>query len=232
MLSLQLMTFNCKYCKNTFVKETTLMSHMCEKKRRHLAKDDKQNRIAYQLWLQYRRMSMANVKHDKPYDDFADNKYFSGFMKLAKRIIDLNIKLPEDFLKFIVMNSVKMHDWSKDFVYEEYIKNMLKNESPDRAVERSIMHMKDWGELTGQSWQDYFYSVPTTVALHDIKMGRISPWCTFATDQGSRLIDRLDETQALELVNYLEPKAWKVRVKRHAQDASWIQDVFNQAEIK
>jgi CDP-6-deoxy-D-xylo-4-hexulose-3-dehydrase len=35
-----------------------------------------------------------------------------------------------------------------------------------------------------------------------------------------------------ELVNYLEPKAWKVRVKRHAQDASWIQDVFNQAEIK
>jgi hypothetical protein len=205
---------------------------MCEKKRRHLAKDDKQNRIAYQLWLQYRRMSMANVKHDKPYDDFADNKYFSGFMKLAKRIIDLNIKLPEDFLKFIVMNSVKMHDWSKDFVYEEYIKNMLKNESPDRAVERSIMHMKEWGELTGQSWQDYFYSVPTTVALHDIKMGRISPWCTFATDQGSRLIDRLDETQALELVNYLEPKAWKVRVKRHAQDASWIQDVFNQAEIK
>jgi len=205
---------------------------MCEKKRRHLAKDDKQNRIAYQLWLQYRRMSMANVKHDKPYDDFADNKYFSGFMKLAKRIIDLNIKSPEDFLKFIVMNSVKMHDWSKDFVYEEYIKNMLKNESPDRAVERSIMHMKEWGESTGQSWQDYFYSVPTTVALHDIKMGRISPWCTFATDQGSRLIDRLDETQALELVNYLEPKAWKVRVKRHAQDASWIQDVFNQAEIK
>jgi hypothetical protein len=125
-----------------------------------------------------------------------------------------------------------MHDWCKDFVYEEYIKNMLKNESADRAVERSILHMKDWAESTGQNWQDYFRSVSTTSALQDIKMGRISPWCTFATDQGSRLIDRLDETQVHELVNYLEPKSWKVRVKRHATDASWVQDVFNQAEIK
>lgn len=226
------MSFECKYCKKKFVKETTLMSHMCEQKRRNLAKDDKQNRIAYQLWLQYRRLSMANVKHDKPYEDFAENKYFTGFMKLAKRIIDLNIKLPEDFLKFIVMNSVKMHDWCKDFVYEEYIKNMLKNESVDRAVERSILYMKEWAETTGNSWQDYFVKVPTTLAMNDIRMGRISPWCTFATDQGSRLIDRMDESQIVNLVEYLEPKSWKVRVKRHAKDASWIQDVFNEAEIQ
>ena len=226
------MSFECKYCKKKFVKETTLMSHMCEQKRRNLAKDDKQNRIAYQLWLQYRRLSMANVKHDKPYEEFAENKYFTGFMKLAKRIIDLNIKPPEDFLKFIVMNSVKMHDWCKDFVYEEYIKNMLKNESVDRAVERSILHMKEWAESTGNSWQDYFVKVPTTLAMNDIRMGRISPWCTFATDQGSRLIDRMDESQVVNLVEYLEPKSWKVRVKRHAKDASWIQDVFNKAEIQ
>jgi len=226
------MSYNCKYCNKAFAKESTLMSHMCEQKRRHSAKDDKQNRIAYQLWLEYRRLSMANVKKDKPYDDFAATRYFGGFMKLAKRIIDLNIKPPEDFLKFIVMNSVKMSDWCKDFVYEEYIKNMLKHESVDRATERSILHMKDWAESCNCNWQNYFQEVPTLVAVRDIKMGRISPWCTFATDQGSRLIDRLDETLVKELVDYIEPTSWRVRVKRHAQDASWIQDVFNQAEIK
>jgi hypothetical protein len=226
------MSFKCKYCKKDFAKETTLVSHMCEQKRRNLAKDDKENRIAYQLWLQYRRLSMANVKHDKPYEDFAENRYYSGFVKLAKRIIDLNIKSPEDFLKFIVMNSVKMHNWTKDFVYEEYIKSMLKTESADRAAERSILRMKEWAEITGNDWREYFALVPTTVAMNDIKMGRISPWCTFATDQGSRLIDRMDETQVVYLVDYLEPKAWKVRVMRQAQDASWMQDLFNKAEIK
>ena len=226
------MSFKCKYCNKSFSKETTLVSHMCEQKRRVLAKDDKQNRIAYQLWLQYRRLSMANVKNDKTYEEFATNRYFTGFMKLAKRIIDLNIRPPEDFLRFIVMNSVKMHDWSKDFVYEEYIKNMLKNESVDRAVERSIIRMKEWAESTGNSWQEYFVKVPTTQAMNDIKMGKISPWCTFATDQGSKLIDRMDEHEVVSLVEYLEPKSWKVRVKRQAQDASWIQEVFNQAEIQ
>ena len=226
------MSYKCKYCNKSFAKETTLISHMCEQKRRALAKDDKQNRIAYQLWLQYRRLSMANVKHDKPYEEFTTNKYFTGFMKLAKRIIDLNIRPPEDFLRFIVMNSVKMHDWCKDFVYEEYIKSMLKSESVDRAVERSILYMKEWAESTGNNWQEYFVKVPTTLAMNDIKMGRISPWCTFATDQGSRLIDRMDETEVVSLIDYLEPKSWKVRVKRQAQDASWIQEVFNQAEIQ
>ena len=231
MLSLVQTTYNCKYCKKAFIKETTLMSHMCETKRRVVSKDEKQNRIAYQLWVQYRRLSMANVKKDKPYEEFAANQYFTGFMALSKRIIDLNIKQPEDFLKFLVMNSVKMYDWTKDFVYETYIKHQTSTETVDRAIERSILHMKDWGDNTSNSWQEYFIKVPTIVAMMDIKMGRISPWCTFATDQGSRLIDRLEPGQIDALIDYIEPTKWKVRVKRHAQDASWVQDVFNKAEI-
>jgi hypothetical protein len=42
----------------------------------------------------------------------------------------------------------------------------------------------------------------------------------------------MDETEVVSLVEYLEPKSWKVRVKRHAQDASWVQEVFNDAEIR
>jgi len=232
MLSLVQMTYKCKYCNKEFARETTLMSHMCERKRRVLAKDDKQNRIAYQSWLLYRRLSMANVKNDKPYEDFVDNSLFTGFMKLAKYMIDMNFEKPEEFVKFIVMNSVKMHDWTKIFVHQEFVKDKLKTETVDRAIERSLLNMKEWAERTGNNWQDYFVQVNTVEAVQDIKMGRLSPWCTFATDQGSRFIDRLEPGQVQELIDFLNPQAWKARIKRQQEDADWVQEVFNKAEIQ
>ncbi len=226
------MTYKCKYCGKDFVRESTLAGHLCENKRRVLAKDLKQNRIAYQSWLLFRRLTIANVKHDKDYEEFVSNKYFMGFMKLAKHIIDLNLEDPEGFVKYIIMNSVPMHKWQTAVVYESYVKDRTKKETVERAIERSVLNMKAWGERTNNSWEDYFQKVSTPDAVQDIRMGRISPWCTFATDQGSRLIDRLEPGQIQQLVEYIEPQSWRVKVKRHQQDANWVQHVFNKAEIK
>jgi hypothetical protein len=226
------MTYKCKYCKKDFVRESTLASHLCEPKRRFLAKDEKQNRIAYQSWLLFRRLTIANIKHDKPYEDFIANKYYADFMKLAQHVIDLHLDDPEGFVKFIIMNSVKINDWRKAAVYETYIKDRTKKETVERAIERSLLNMKAWAEKTSKQWQNYFQEVSTPEAVQDIRMGRISPWCTFATDQGSRLIDRLEPGQVQQLVDYMEPERWRVKVKRHQQDAEWVQQVFNQAEIK
>jgi hypothetical protein len=226
------MTYKCKYCQKDFVKESTLVKHLCEQKRRVLAKDEKQNRIAYQSWLMFRRLTISNVKHDKPYEDFAVNKYYMDFMKLAKHIIDLNLEDPTGFVKFILMNSVPIRDWTKAVVYESFVKDRTKKEPVERAIERSVLNMKAWAEKTGNNYQEYFQKVSTPDAVQDIRMGRISPWCTFATDQGSRLIDRLEPGQVEALIEYMEPKSWRVKVKRQVHDAEWVQLVFNKAEIK
>ncbi len=226
------MTFKCRYCQKDFARETTLASHMCEPKRRVLAQNDKQNRIAYQSWLLFRRLSIANIKNDKSYEEFAANRYYTGFMKLAKHIIDLGIEDPEGFVRYVVMNSVPMHKWQAAIVYESYVKDRTKKETVERAIERSVLNMKDWAERTGQNWEEYFLKVSTPEAVQDIRMGRISPWCTFATDQGSRLIDRLEPGQIQQLVEYIEPQSWRAKVKRHQQDATWVQHVFNEAKIK
>lgn len=224
------MTYKCKFCRKEFARENTLSSHMCEPKRRIAAKDDKQNRIAYMSWLQFRQYTIANTKKDKPYEDFADSRYYTSFMKLSKYMIDLKLDC-NDFVKFLLKHSVKINDWTKNFVHEEYIRDKLKSETVDRAVERSILHMKTWAENTGNSWQEYFIKVPPAQAIHDFKTGRLSPWCTFATDQGSRLIDRLEPGQVVDLIEFLDAKPWRARVKRQAADAAWVQEVFNQAGI-
>lgn len=226
------MTYKCRYCKKDFVRESTLAKHLCEQKRRVLAKNDKQNRIAYQAWLLFRRLTIANIKHDKSYEDFTANKYYIDFMKLSKHIVDLKTEDPEAFVKFILMNSVSIKNWTKAVVYEAYVKEKTKKEPVERAVERSILNMKAWAEKTGCSYQEYFVKVGTPEAVQDLRMGRISPWCTLATDQGSRLIDRLEPGQVEALIEYMDPKSWRVKVKRQRQDAEWVQQVFNQAEIK
>jgi hypothetical protein len=196
------------------------------------AKDDKQNRIAYQSWLVYRKMIVTNAKHDKSYDDFINDRYYMSFMKLAKHIIDLNLDKPEEFIKFILKNSVKIDDWCKAVVYETYVKDRTKKETVERAIERSVLNMKAWAEKTGFDWENYFQQVSTPEAVQDIRMGRISPWCTFATDQGSRLIDRFEPGQVQQLIEYIEPQSWRVKVKRQQQDADWVQQVFNEARIQ
>ncbi len=226
------MTYKCRYCQKEFVRESTLASHLCENKRRMLAKDEKQNRIAYQSWLLFRKLTMANVKNDKPYEEFISNKFFTGFMKLAKHIIDLSLDDPESFVRFIIMNSVPMHNWQTAVVYETYVKDRTKKETVERAVERSVLNMKAWAEKTGNSWEEYFIKVSTPEAVQDIRMGRISPWCTFATDQGSRLIDRFEPGQIQQLIDYMEPQSWRAKVMRQKQDADWVQHVFNEAKIK
>jgi hypothetical protein len=196
-----------------------------------LDKDLKQNRIAYQGWLIFRKLSIANIKNDKPYEDFIANRYYTDFMKLSKHIIDLSLDKPDEFVKFIVMNGVKMNDWCKAVVYETYIKDRTKNETVERAIERSLLNMKAWAEKTGYNWGEYFTKVSVVDAVQDIRMGRISPWCTFATDQGSRLIDRLEPGQVQALIDYMEPNSWRAKVMRQKPDALWVQEVFNQAEI-
>ena len=193
------MTYKCKFCNKEFVRESTLVSHMCEKKRRKSEENNKQNRIAFQAWLLFRKIT-THSKKEETYDQFIDGRYYVDFMKLSKHIIDLNIDDPNEFVKFLLNNNVKINDWTKAIVYETYIKDKTKKETVERAVERSIINMKKWADKTGNKWKEYFIKVSTIDAVQDIRMGRISPWCTFATDQGSRLIDRLEPGQIQQLV--------------------------------
>ena len=224
--------FKCKYCSKDFARESTLSSHMCERKRRMLAENERPNQIALQIWLKFLKFTTPNLKKQKTYEDFVSSRYYTSFVKFARHVIDLNPYDFEGFVDFVFRYGVKLDDWCKAYVYEAYIRENNKKETVDRAAERNIILMQNWAEQTGESWRSFFKKVNTNQAVHWIKTGRISPWVLYATKAGEVLVDRLNAEQVLIVAEYIEPKYWQFKVARQADDAKWIEQTFDGAGIE
>lgn len=220
----------CRFCGKAFQKESTLVAHMCEPKRRILAENDRPNRIGYNAWLIFRKLMTPSAKKTPTYEDFTKNKYYTTFVKLGKRIVDLSIPEPDNFVKYLVMNSVKFSNWGKDFVYEMYIREMTKKETIQRAAERTVLLMQQWGMDQQQDWKKFWTSVSTTQALHWIRVGRLSPWVMLGTEQGKSLLNRFDQHQLQEATGYIELDPWRIRIARNKDECIWMQQVFNKVE--
>ena len=220
----------CRFCGKAFQKESTLVAHMCEPKRRILAENDRPNRIGYNAWLIFRKLMTPSAKKTPTYEDFTKNKYYTTFVKLGKRIVDLSIPEPDNFVKYLVMNSVKFSNWGKDFVYEMYIREMTKKETIQRAAERTVLLMQQWGMDQQQDWKKFWTNVSTTQALHWIRVGRLSPWVMLGTEQGKGLLNRFDQHQLQEATGYIELDPWRIRIARNKDECIWMQQVFNKVE--
>jgi hypothetical protein len=221
----------CKYCKKSFARESTLMTHMCEKKRRKMGEHDKANRIAFNIWLKFYKYTSPTSKKQKTYDDFIDNKFYTSFLKFARHCIDLSPYDLDGFADFVFRNAVKIDDWCKNYVYEMYVRENNKKESVDRAAERVILLMQNWSEQTGEVWTDFFDRVNTNQATQWIITGRISPWIIYGSSAGQRLVDRLTEEQIMLVAENIEPKYWQFRLARNKQDTEWIEQTFDKAGI-
>ena len=57
----------CEFCDKEFVREKSMLSHMCETKRRFSQRDFKGNIIGYQIWLDFYKKNTAGKKKARVY---------------------------------------------------------------------------------------------------------------------------------------------------------------------
>ena len=65
------MTFKCGFCKKSFKKESTLAVHVCEKKRRHMVRDNKDAQLGFRTYQLFYKVG-TNSKKEKTYEDYAN----------------------------------------------------------------------------------------------------------------------------------------------------------------
>ena len=222
-------TFPCEFCKKEFVRESTFINHMCEKKRRWLWRDERYIRIGFMAFQMFYRLSVRSKK-EKTYEDFMDSQYFTAFTKFGRYIEHINGIEVQGFVEMLIKNNIKLDDWVNDLWYESWTRELAKKESPDKAVERNILLMEQWGRDTGENWVDFFRKVSTAQATLWIRKGRISPWLLFS-GVGQALFDRMSDEQLGLVKEWINPLFWNSKIRDHKAEVDQIRTILQDAGV-
>lgn len=218
----------CSFCKKTFLTERGAMVHACEKKRRWLWKDEKYAVIGFRSFQRFYEISLRSKK-PKSHEDFIDSKYYLGFIKFGRYVVDINAVDPLGFVDFLIKAQVKLEDWTAPWAYETWVREMGKKEGFERALERSILLMEQWAKENDNEWINFFREASPALATKWIRSGRISPWILYTV--GEDLLDRMSNEQLLLIKEWIDPRFWPAKLRDHADDVEIIKATLREAGV-
>lgn len=222
--------FQCGFCDKVFQAERSLIVHTCVGKQRDAERDDKNVRLALQI---YRKFYDANWRgqREKTWTDFIKSRFYNDFVKVARYINDINAINTPQFVDFLVRSTLPVGKWTSPLVYETFVRELTKKETPDAAVERNILLMQQWAADTGNHWSDFFRKVSPAQATLWIRSGRISPWVLYICDSSRCLFERLSEEQINLVSKYLDPGFWELKMRKHQEEVDFLRTVFAEAGV-
>lgn len=213
--------FTCDYCNKDFVLERTFLVHMCERKRRWLDRDTKHVKLGFLVFQKFYSANYISRK-DKTFEEFIRSEFYASFTAFGKYLIDINAINPSAFIEFMIRSGQPMRKWQSPVIYETYVRELNKKETPDAAVERHFMLMEQWAMETGEPMTDFFRKVAPAQATMWLRSGRISPWVLFNCDSALELLGRLSEEQTALVFSYIDPEFWDIKFKRNPVDADVV----------
>ena len=220
----------CQYCKKGFMKENTLAVHICEQKRRALAKTEKHVVLGYDTYNRFYKRTQ-NFKGDKTYDDFAKSPYYNAFVKFGSFVSNVNPLYPERFMDYVVTSGVKLDHWCRDELYDKYVVDLIKTETVETALQRSVTHMMSWGEDNQAQWNHYFLYVSLSRATYDIKDGKISPWIVLNSANGKSMIRKFSDEQLNAVNVIMDVPFWLNKFKKLPADVELVKQVVRESNI-
>jgi len=222
--------FTCPHCDSKFMKEKTLIVHMCEQKRRHLARTEKHVQVGYQAYIRFYQLVQ---KQDviKSYDEFAKSPYYNAFIKFGSFVHNVNPLYPEHFIEYVVTSGVKLDHWCSEALYEKYVLQLIKSENVETALQRSIATMMDWADNNASIWNHYFAYVSPSRATFDIKDGKISPWILLNSTSGKKLLSQLNDEQLNGISTIIDPTFWIKKFRSSSEDIDLVRQVIKESSL-
>ena len=229
MMSLQ-ETFVCQYCNHKFTKEKTLSVHVCEQKRRALARHEKHVVLGLDTYIQFYKKTQ-HFHGTKTYEEFCKSPYYNAFVKFGSFISNVNPLYPDKFIEYVVTSGAKLDHWCRDELYDRYVVYLTKNESVETALERGIKHMVAWGESNNAPWNQYFLYVSLNRAMYDIKDGKISPWLILNSSNGKLMLKKFNDEQLSGISTILDLPFWMSKFKKLPADVELAKQIVKESKL-
>jgi hypothetical protein len=226
----KIISLTCDFCKRTFAKEISLINHSCEKKRRWFSKDEPHIRTAFLAWNKfYELSSFGNKQGQTSFLNFINSRYYNAFVKFGKHIRDINAIEPAKFIEYVIKGNIPIDKWTHDFVYEQYVRQLIRQETPESALERNIKLMNEWSTQTGEPWYNFFRLVNTNQATAWIMNGRISPWILYNVDSAIDFFERCTPEQVNIIKQHAPIGAWKIKFNKNKDSCEFIKSTLKES---
>jgi len=194
------------------VRESTMMKHLCETKRRWQDRDKHGNRIGHSAWVQFYSKHSRKAKRD--YMDFAKSAYYTAFVKFGNYCVEAQVLNPSRYVDWLLKNQISIDTWNRDTNYTKFIVDYLKTEDPLDAIARSIETTIALAESDKIMSKDVFRYGNRNKICFEITKGKISPWMLYHSVSGVEMIESLDVTQQKMILDYINPEQWAIKFKR------------------
>ena len=223
-------TYSCQFCGNKYTQEKTLAVHICEQKRRYLAKDEKHVNIGYIAFNKFFQLTQK-LGQNKTYEEFARSPYYNAFVKFGSFVNNTNPLYPEKFIDYVIRSGVKLDHWCRDSLYETYVINLIHTESVETALERSVAHMQSWATDNNSVWNHYFKYVSTNRSVFDIKDGKVSPWLVLNCASGKEMLANFRDDQLSAIGNIIDPQVWVKKFKTQKFDLDLVRNIVKESSL-
>lgn len=230
MMTLVQGVFTCQFCNHVFSKEKTLAVHVCEKKRRHLAKSEKHVVLAFDTFNRFFKLSQS-LKGEKTYEDFAKSPYYNAFVKFGSFVSNVNPLYPDKFIDYVVRSGARLDHWCREELYDKYVVDLVKTEPVEVALERSINTMIAWGKDHNAEWNHYFLYASANRIMFAVKDGKISPWLILNSNNGKSALKTFDDTQLQAIGNVMDLPYWLNKFKKKPTDVELVKQVVKESII-
>lgn len=226
------MTYQCQYCKKSYAKESTLVSHSCERKRRFQQEREIGVQWGLQSYIIFYETTQTAAR--KTYEQFVDSPYYTAFVRFGRHCHSVHCPNLANFTRWLLKNNRRLDQWCSEANYSEWLYDYIRRESTQDALERSIQTMNDYAhehpELRN-GYRDYFRLANENRICYHISTGRISPWVIFHSESGQAFLERLNEDQVAMIINLVDPAYWTARFRDLADDVGFASRVLKLAGL-
>jgi len=213
-------TFKCEYCKKSFQRESTLLAHSCEKKRRWQNKNNQDVLVGFASYDLFYRIEMQSKP--KEYKDFVDSQYYTAFVKFGAYCLNTKVIDQEQFTRWLIKNKVKLKDWPTDKMYLLFVQDHVKRESVERALERFVEHAAE------TDYFDTFWESASGYLIADwVEMGKISPWLLISSNRAQTALETMPAECMTRIATCIDADYWGKKRQMNPHDAHFIGEMID-----
>ena len=219
--------YSCEFCNRSFIRENTMLKHLCETKRRWQDKDKHGNRIGHNAFMQF--YNKHSRKSKKDYMDFAKSAYYTAFVKFGNYCVEAQVLNPSRYCDWLLKEKISIDSWNRDTNYTKFIIDFLKTEDPLDAIARSIESCIQLSQADKIQNKDTFRYGNKHKICFEITKGKISPWMLYHSTSGLEFVESLDVTQQKMIFEYINPEQWAIKFKRSANIINEVKELLKAA---